>query len=556
MQSIRTPSGSAAALFRGIFVTALACLLLGKAAWSQERPAEWRTEFIDLTVELDPLRGRLSGDAGLELAGTAAAGGDILLSLNHQLHVDAVVDGGGVPLPFRQSGDGLSIELPPAASPPAPRAIRVRYQGSFREPIPELGLHNAWIGPKVAYAFHSSRWYPQPPEPGRRSRGRITYIAPAGWTVASCGRLTAVADGRHVYAAAAPTEFSFAAGPFVHQRRSVDGLDVGIFFLRGDQEKIDYYQEKCLKLIRYFRELFGFFPHESYSLVELPQPLLGKTGAASYDGLTFFPAAALPKRFFYIPVFAHEIAHCWWGNCIRGEEGPVINEGLAQISMGLYLEQVLGRRYLWSLLKNGAPEFYFLYSARLFFSALRAAKAPDDSLDALLLRGEDLELGVAARDKFATLHMLASCKGFFVFAMLREWIGAEAFRQGLRAALARFAWGSMTLEDLRAQFERASGRELEWFFRQWFQRKGAPEFAIDCRFAERSRNWQVWVTVTQLREVYRVKAEIAFQKGAFREIRQVEIDGRESSFSFLVPFKPQAVLFDPDYHILRWSEQI
>jgi aminopeptidase N len=151
--------------------------------------------------------------------------------------------------------------------------------------------------------------------------------------------------------------------------------------------------------------------------------------------------------------------------------------------------------------------------------------------------------------------MLSSSKGFFIYAMLRELIGPEAFLHGLRGALGQFSWKTMALDDLRTQFEKASGRDLAWFFEQWFLRKGAPEFAISCWFAERSKNCLVQVMITQLRDVYRVKAEIGFNKGAFRDVRTVEIKARETKFSFLLPFKPHSVHFDPDYKILRWSDQ-
>ena len=169
--------------------------------------------------------------------------------------------------------------------------------------------------------------------------------------------------------------------------------------------------------------------------------------------------------------------------------------------------------------------------------------------------GEDLEMGKAADGKFATLHMLASSKGFFIYAMLRELIGRDAFRQGLRGALQRFAWKTMTLEELRAQFEKAGVCDLKWFFDQWFSRQGAPEFAMNCTFENRSKNWLARGMITQLRDTYRVKAEIGFNKGTFCDIRTVEINARETNFSFLLSFKPQSVHFDPHYKILRWSEQ-
>lgn len=538
----------------------LACLLpYTITAQVQEQGSAWQTEFVDMSIIIHPWRGVLQGDAKLQLKNIGAGNEDILLTLNHQLQVESVTDEAGNALTFKRIGDSISVL--PLEQLAASRicTIHICYQGSFHERIPELDLLNAWIGPRIAYAFYSSRWYPQTPEPLRRSRGKIAYLVPENWAVASSGRLAATETlpgmKRFTFAVNAPVEFSFATAAFIHHRENIAGLDVGVFLLKGDQDKIDFYQKNCIKLISYFRELYGSFPYDGYNLIEMPQALLGRTGAGSYEGLTFFPEALLPKRFFYVPVFAHEISHCWWGNCVRGAEGPVINEGLAQISMGLYLEQAIGRKFYWNLLKDGAPEYLFLHSARLFFQALKSSKITGESLEALLLRGEDLELGIQAKDKFTTLHMLSSSKGFFIYAMLRELIGAEAFLQGLRGVLERFAWKTMTLEDLRTRFEEASGRDLKWFFKQWFMRKGAPEFAIDCWFAERSRNWLVQVMITQLRDVYRVKAEIGFSKGAFCETRTIEINARETTFTFLLPFRPQIVRFDPDYKILRWTEQ-
>ena len=547
------------AVIHAIFIFSVNLVLFTMAPAALEQGAAWQTEFIDLAVTLDPGHGVLRSDARLQLKNPGVNNEDILLTLNHQLRVESVTDESGRPLAFKQSGDSLAVHPPEQLPAQKACVIHVRYRGAFHERLPELDLLNAWIGPKIAYAFYSSRWYPQAAETLRRCPGKITFIVPEAWAVASSGRLTATeaipGKKRFTFAVDAPVEFSFAAAAFVHHREKINGLELGIFFLKGDRDKIGFYLKKCVELINYYKGIYGFFPYDGYNLIELPQELMGKAGAASYEGLSFYPESLLPKRFFYAPVFAHEISHCWWGNCVRGAEGPVINEGLAQISMGLYLEETLGNKFFWNLLKDGAPQFLYLHSARLFFRSLQLPKIKGKSLEALLMRGEDLELGIPAKDKFTTLHMLASSKGFFVYAMLRELIGANAFQEGLRASLAAFAWKTVPLDDLRLKFEEASGRDLTWFFEQWFLRKGAPEFAIDCWFAPRSKNWLVQVMITQLRDIYRVKAEIGFNKGAFRDIRTVEINARETKFSFLLSFKPQSVQFDPDYKILRWSEQ-
>ena len=113
----------------------------------------------------------------------------------------------------------------------------------------------------------------------------------------------------------------------------------------------------------------------------------------------------------------------------------------------------------------------------------------------------------------------------------------------------------MGVADLRAEFERASGRDLRWFFDQWFFRRGAPEFVLSTQTAARGEQWEVKGAIRQVRDVYRVTAEIAFVQGASRDVRRVEITERDTEFSVVLPFKPDAVLFDPDYKILRWTDE-
>ncbi len=151
--------------------------------------------------------------------------------------------------------------------------------------------------------------------------------------------------------------------------------------------------------------------------------------------------------------------------------------------------------------------------------------------------------------------MLACSKGFFVFFMLRDLIGGEAFRQGLRGALQRGAWKTITLEDVRAEFEKAAGQDLRWFFQQWFFRKGAPEFTMSCATEAHGKNWLVEGLMIQVRDIYRIKAEIGFINGGSRETRELEISEMKTAYSFLLPFKPESVIFDPEYKILRWADE-
>jgi len=536
--------------------------VISQDARTQEGRGRWRAEFAELKIELDPAQGAsglMRGDARLRLRSLGSSAQNISLDLNHELTVLSVTDEDCRPLSFDRNGASLDVHF--EKHPPAPDGftIRVRYKGSFSERVAEIDLLNAWVGPPVSYALTSGLWYPVISGGDQRSKGTITYLVPKEWVVASIGQPAAVellpAGNRCAFTIDSPMRFSFAAGPFTHLRESIDGLDMGVYFLGGGPEKARYYLRNCAEMVRFFKEYFGLFPYPGYFVVELPQALLGKTGGGSYEGMTFYPTGALPDRFFSLPVFGHEIGHLWWGNFVRGTEGPVINEGLAQVSMGLYLEHVLGEKALRNVLKNGAPEYGLVHSARLYFRAIQSPKTGDRPFLDLIMRGEDLELGISDKDKFNTLHMLANSKGFFAFFMLRDLIGSEAFRQGLCRALQRGAWKTITLEDVRAEFEKAAGRDLKGFFQQWFFRKGAPEFTMSSATEAHGKNWLVEGLIIQVRDIYRVKAEIGFINGGSRETREIEISERKTAYSFLLPFKPESVIFDPEYKILRWADE-
>lgn len=544
---------------RFLLILFLFCFVQAAAGPARKRPAAWRLESTDLSVEIDPDRGQLRGDARLRLASLGSGAEDVPLELNHELTVLSVTDGTGQPLNFDRNGGNLTVRRGKRPSETGNHIVRVRYQGSFSERVPELNFYNAWVGPDISYALYAGLWYPQMPGPASRSKGKISFFVPGNWTVASVGKWTAEkilpSGKRYDFEVASPVAFSFAAAPFRSLRRNIEGLDVGVFLLGGGPEKAEYYLENCGKIVRFLKDLYGFFPYDGYSVIEFPQELLGNAGGGSYEGITFYIPGAMPDRFFYLPVFGHEIGHLWWGNFVRGAEGPVINEGLAQLSMALYLEQAFGETTFRSILKNGAPELLLYHSARSYFQALQSPAASDRTLLGFLLRGEDLELGIPSATKRNTLHMLANSKGCFVFVMLRDLIGREAFRAGLRSALASFAWKTMTLADLRGEFEKASGRDLGWFFDQWFFRTGAPEFILTYAAEAQGAGWVVKGRINQVRDVYRVAAEVIFVAGDARETRVVEIGVEETGFSFVLPFKPDSVLFDPDYKILRWTEE-
>lgn len=536
-----------------LLTAALALAATGLCA-AGERAVVSPVEATDVDVTLDAHPARLRGEARLRLKKPALPGEELALLLNRELTVLAVTDAAGRPLDCERKDASLTVRPPAKIKGKGIEVIRVRYQGSFSERVPEIGFYRAWVGPDFSYGLNAGQWYPQWSGADRRSRGHLSFTVPGDWRVSASGKLKAETKlgsrRRYDFDASLPVGFTFAAGPFHVLRKEVGGVDVGVFLLAGSPQEAERHLVACSEIVRFLTGEYGLFPYESYSVVEIPPRLLGNAGGGSYEGFTFY----LPGTLTSPHTLAHELGHLWWGNLVRTPDGPVISEGLAQLSAARYLEHKFGEPALRRILKDGAPELALVHSARLYFRAIQAPAATSGPLS-LLLRGEDLELGNPATGKQNTLHMLANSKGCFVYVMLRDLIGPEAFRAGLRGAVEHFAWQSMTVADLRAEFERTAGRDLRWFFDQWFFRRGAPEFVLSTQTVARGEQWEVKGSIRQVGDVYRVSAEILFVKGASREVRRIDIADQDTDFSVVLPFRPDTILFDPEYKILRWADE-
>lgn len=519
----------------------------------------WRNEFTALNIEIDPASGKMKGDARLTLVRSNNGKRDIFLLLNRELKVLSVKDGKGKVLSYDRDSSNLIVRYQGDLFKKDTLDLNVTYEGSFTDRTLEYNFLIAWIGPEISYALSTSRFYPVVANTDFRSRGNITFRIPKDWTVASSGKLAEerlLEDHKlYVFRINSPLVFYFAAAPFKSLRNKIDGVEAGVYLLNGDMKKTRFYMENCSGMVRFMKDYYGIFPYESYSVVEIPGEYLGLSGGGSYEGLTFYRPVSFPNKAFYSPFFGHEIGHLWWPNFIGSHAGPVITEGLAQMTMGLYLENKVGEKVFRELIKNGAVELQLWQTASMYFKFITPADSGKQYLPGIF-RGEDLKLGIYQRDKFRSLHTLANCKGFFIYFMLRDLIGQEAFREAMRHIMRHYAWSNdFTLHDLRHELERASGRNLKWFFDQWFFRKGAPEFSLSYEIKSVGKSYQIKVIVDQIREVYRVNAEIVLVNGEKRETRTVPIKSKKTPFSINLPFKPDTILFDPDYKILRWTEE-
>ena len=136
-------------------------------------------------------------------------------------------------------------------------------------------------------------------------------------------------------------------------------------------------------------------------------------------------------------------------------------------------------------------------------------------------------------------------KGAAVLHMLRGVMGDENFLKLLKAVPERFAWKSINTDDFRKLAEEISGAELNWFFLQWIESSGAPEFKMEYTVFRTQKGFRVMGKITQDLDTFRMPVELQVETEGNPEEKKIEVVGTSSEFAVETFGKPKSVVLDP-----------
>jgi aminopeptidase N len=100
--------------------------------------------------------------------------------------------------------------------------------------------------------------------------------------------------------------------------------------------------------------------------------------------------------------------------------------------------------------------------------------------------------------------------------------------------------------------ERVSGRDLEWFFRQWLNRGGVPRLEGTWSYNAVTQSLEVTLVQSQQAEPFRlpIEFEIIAAPQGLRRIERVELTERRATFRFPSEREPASVILDPGSWLL------
>ena len=212
---------------------------------------------------------------------------------------------------------------------------------------------------------------------------------------------------------------------------------------------------------------------------------------------------------------AHEIFHHWFGNLVTTESWSnlALNESFANYS-----------QYLWREYKYGKTDA----DAHLFEN-IKPYLSDASNHEKKLVR-------YYYNDKEDMFDLVSYNKGGAILHMLRKYLGDNAFFSGLKKYLNTYQFKSAEVSQLRLALEDVSGKDLQWFFNQWFFGSGHPNIQVSYDYNSLEKTVTVNFVQTQ-NNAFKFPMAIDIFENGTKTRHHVFVDGRDSSFKFIFESK-------------------
>ena len=220
----------------------------------------------------------------------------------------------------------------------------------------------------------------------------------------------------------------------------------------------------------FFEEAFDFpYPFEKYDQLYVPEYNAGAMENAGAITLRdeYLPRSRQDSAFyeFRCSVILHEMAHMWFGDLVtmRWWDDLWLNESFAE--WACYHAAVENTAYTesWTGFTNARKNW-----------ALRQDQLP--STHPIAADNYDL------RAVEVNFDGITYAKGASVLKQLVAWVGIDEFISGLRQYFKDHAYDNAEFVDLMTALEKASGRELDAWAKEWLQTSGvntlSPAFEL------------------------------------------------------------------------------
>lgn len=525
-------------------VLLLFCVTL--PAWAAEK-TRVRVDDYQIEAELNPHQHKLSAKAKVKFTALDDLS-VVTFELNNALRLTKVTDANNKTLSAERVTQDSSVRIPLTAGLTKDQSttLTFEYEGVLNsaDESPVQGLKLASIGDDTSYLLYAGRWFPVNGYGLNRFTSTISVTIPSHMLAIGSGKMTvtdsapakksptAVAGKTYTFVSDRPSfPGTIIAGVFQETKSEDAGVDLHVFFKPMHQKLAPAYTDAALKEFTYYITSFGPLPSPTLRVVELPDDTVPTTWAPDIAGMA---SRAISDKTNY-RLLANTIAHQWWGCSVSPatKEDWWLSDGFSRYSEAMYVEQAAGTMGLDEAVKD------------MSVGALAYDTVPLSSANKL--------------DVFSPeFQTLVTDKGAMIVHMLRWVVGDVKYYKIMRTFATQYAGKSASIADFQTVAEKENGDKLTWFFTQWLDSTGAPEFKTKYTVYRLGSNkgFRVVGEISQDLDLFRMPVDLKIDTDGKTEEKRVEVVGTNSPFTIETFGKPRRISVDPDDRVLKNSSEV
>jgi hypothetical protein len=558
--------------FAVIFLAALPSL-----SWAQN-PQRIDVQDYQIEVELDPQTHHLAGTAKVSFTALQDLSA-VSFELHNGLRPEKVTDANGKSLQVERISQDSTVRVTLASplSQGQSSVLNFQYQGTLQSaddsPVP--GLKLAYVG-EDSYLLYAGRWFPVNGYGTDRFTASIKVKVPSGYTVIGSGSqnpppaatVTPVQTSTAEPAGDKPPVLrvrgSAAKGPVETEDRSAEpsrmgtstytfvwdrpsfpgtiiagkysvsnsnavGLNLTVYFKPQHKDLAGSYADTAVQEFQYYAANLGAPMSNTLNIVELPDDTVPSAWAPEVAAIA---SRAISDKVDY-RLLANVIAHQWFGVEVSPQrrEDWWLTDGISRFLEAAYVRHAAGDTAFQQVMKD------------LSVGALAYDTVPLASVGRL--------------DTFSPeFQTLVTDKGAVIMSMLQWVIGDDNFQKTLQDLVHQYAGKPASVDDLRTIAEQHFGSPLNWFFIQWLNSTGAPQFKTKYTVYRVKDGFRTVGEIDQDLDLFRMPVELRVDTDGRSEDKRIEVVGTNSPFTINTFGRPRRIEVDPNDRVLKNSEDI
>ena len=505
-------------------------------AQSQSQRPRIDVDHYSIDAQVDPAAQTIRARAQMRFTPIDDAT-SLSFELNNALSLESVTDEMGRQVPASRVAQDMTVRLSPAETltKGKPATLTFVYGGKLTgaEESPVWGIKFAAIHPDYAYLMYPARWFPVNDYTADRFTADLKVTVPSDYKVIASGLESAdsAADGKiavkfQIASPTFPASFAVVKGDPVTIANG--GISTTLYF-REKKDMASAYGQEIGRVMEFLSGIYGPLPNRSLTVIETEA---GTPNGYSAPGILFLSPRAIGSEV-NTKLLANQASRQWWGALVSPttRNHMWIENGMARYSELMYTEDVSGAGAMQDQLHD------------TYVEALTVDQPP-------LIQSARLE------DYSPEFWAATAGKGAAVLNMLRSILGDENFMKLLRTVPERFAWKSINTADFQKVAEELSGQSLNYFFLQWIESSGAPEFKLEYTIFRTSKGFRVNGKVSQDLDTFRMPLTMRIDTEGNPEEKTIEVSGTSTDFAVETFGKPKTVVLDPKGQLLRYDNDM